>query len=83
MNADHFEIVGRVNSVETIAVSGSIRELENLRELFGKGRWRKLKGVATIRFRTGQTWTAELHWCEAHGVGKRKMKIKRLIKRLS
>jgi len=65
----HFEIVGEISDIETIAVGHRIRELSRLRRLYGKGRWRKFKGVALIRLR-GQLRKAELHWYEAHGIVK-------------
>ncbi len=74
-----FEIIGDISEIEIIAVGNAIRDIARLRRQFGKGRWRKLKGMATIRLENGQVYTAELHWYEAHGIGKRKMKIKRLI----
>ena len=72
----YFEIIGEITEVETIAVGGSIREIALLRRQFGRGRWRKLKGVATVRLPSGRIRRVELHWYEAHGVGKRKVKIK-------
>ena len=74
-----FEIVGAVSNIEVIAVGRSIRELPRLRRAYGPGRWRKLKGMATVRFDDGSRCGAELHWYEAHGIGKRKMKIKRFL----
>jgi hypothetical protein len=71
-----FEIIGEVTEVETIAVGSSIRELARLRRQFGRGRWRKMKGVAAVRLPSGRIRRVELHWYEAHGVGRRKMKIK-------
>lgn len=72
----YFEIIGEITEVETIAVGSSIREIALLRRQFGRGRWRKLKGVATVRLPSGRIRKVELHWYEAHGVGKRKLKIK-------
>ncbi|MBV8856665.1 MAG: hypothetical protein JOZ02_06875 [Acidobacteria bacterium] len=72
----YFEIIGEVTEVETIAAGSSIRELALLRRQFGRGRWRKLKGVATVRLPSGRIRKVELHWYEAHGVGRRKLKIK-------
>lgn len=72
----YFEIIGEITEVETIAVGGSIREIALLRRQFGRGRWRKLKGVATVRLPSGRIRKVELHWYEAHGVGRRKLKIK-------
>lgn len=71
-----FEVVGAIEDIETIAVGPSIRELTLLRKQFGRGRWRKLKGKAKVQLRNGRIRLAEVHWYEAHGIGKRKMKIK-------
>ena len=75
----HFEIVGEISDVETIAVGNRIRELSRLRRSYGKARWRKLKGVALIRLRSGQLREAELHWYEAHGIGRKEVKRKRYL----
>jgi hypothetical protein len=75
----HFEIIGPVSDVETIAVGGAIRELRRLQNQFGKGRWRKLKGIASVRLSDGIVRSAEVHWYEAHGIGKRNQKIKRFV----
>jgi hypothetical protein len=74
-----FEIVGDITEIEPIAVGRSIRELARLQKQFGKGRWRKLKGVATVRLKNGRVRRVELHWYEAHGIGKKKIKIKRYL----
>ena len=74
-----FEIVGEIKNVERIAVNTSIRDLARLRRLYGKGRWRKLKGSARIQLSSGKIRDAELHWYEAHGVGKREIRLKRYI----
>jgi hypothetical protein len=74
-----FEIVGRIRNVETIAVGGRIRDIMLLRKQFGPGRWRKMKGVADIRLGDGTIRIAEIRWYEAHGVGRRKMKVKRFL----
>jgi hypothetical protein len=63
--------------VETIAEGNSIRILALLRERYGDGRWRKLKDVANISLNNGEIRLAEIHWFEAHGIGKKMMKIKR------
>lgn len=70
-----FEIVGRVTDIQTIAVDLSIREHAELKEQHGGRRWRKLKGVATVRLVNDNLRRAEVHWYEAHGVGKRRLKI--------
>ena len=71
-----FELVGAVRDAETIAAGRAIRELRRLRRRYGKGRWRKRKGVATVRLQDGTLHRAEVHWYEAHGIGRREMKIK-------
>ena len=75
----HFEIIGDITNVETIAVVHSIRELKRLQKQYGKGRWRKLKGIAKVRLQNGDIYIAEVHWYEAHGIGKKKMKIKKIL----
>jgi hypothetical protein len=72
----NFEIIGDITNIEIIAVGNSIRELERLRKTYGSGRWRKLKGVATISLDDGTICEAELHWYEAHGIVKKEIKIK-------
>lgn len=74
-----FAVVGEIESIELIAKGPSIRERARLVQQFGRGRWRKLKGFATVRLPTGDTFRAELHWYEAHGIGRRKLKIKRKL----
>jgi len=74
-----FELVGSISAIETIAVNVSIRELASLKEQYGGRRWRKLKGACVVRLPNGNVRRAELHWYEAHGVGKRRMKIKRFM----
>jgi hypothetical protein len=75
----NFEIIGEITQTETIAIGGKIRILPLLRKRYGKGRWRKLKGIAKVRLLDGTIRLAELHWFEAHGIGKRKMRIKRFL----
>ena len=67
----HFQIVGSISHIQTIAVNRNIRILGLLQKGCGGGRWRKLKGVANVRLSDGTTRLAEVHWCEAHGIGKR------------
>jgi hypothetical protein len=74
-----FEITGEITAIETIAAGTSIREMARLRRQYGQGRWRKIKGTATIRLADGMVCEAELHWYEAHGVGKKEIKIKRIF----
>jgi hypothetical protein len=74
-----FEIVDEITQIQTIAVGTGIRELQRLRRLYGRGRWRKLKGVALVRLRSGTIRKAELHWYEAHGIGRKEIKRKRYV----
>ena len=74
-----FEVIGGIRHKETIAQGHGIRDLAMLRELYGPGRWRKCKGVATVLLETGEVRPAELHWYEAHGIGRRREKIKRYL----
>ncbi|MBZ5590533.1 MAG: hypothetical protein LAO05_18440 [Acidobacteriia bacterium] len=71
-----FEIIGEV---EMIAVGSRIRDLPRLRRLYGRGRWRKLKGVAVVRLRTGRIRKVELHGHEAHGIGRKKIERKQYV----
>jgi hypothetical protein len=75
----HFEIIGDITDIEPIAVGSAIREVTRLRKQYGRGRWRKLKGIALIRLANGRLRRAELHWYEAHGIGKREIKRKRYM----
>jgi hypothetical protein len=74
-----FEIISDIKNIEPIATQHSIRELKNLQRMYGIGRWRKLKGIAEIQFESGEIYIAEIHWYEAHGIGKKKIKIKRIL----
>jgi hypothetical protein len=74
-----FEIISEIRDVETIASGSGVRDLLRLRKMHGEGRWRKLKGVGTVRLPSGRLRLAEIHWYEAHGVGKRDFKIKRYL----
>jgi len=74
-----FEIVGELSVVETIATGSGIRELDRLQKRYGRGRWRKRKGIARVRLSDGEIMLAELHWHEATGIGKREFKIKRYL----
>jgi hypothetical protein len=74
-----FSIVGPIKIVGTIATGRSIRELLRLRRLYGRGRWRKRKGVAIVRLRDGTLLRAEVHWYEATGIGRKEFKIKRFL----
>jgi hypothetical protein len=74
-----FEIVGEITHVETFAVGSSIREVARLRKFYGRGRWRKRKGIARVRLPDGVTRLVELQRYEAHGIGRKEFKIKRYL----
>jgi len=75
----NFEIISAITEIDTIAISNSIDELKRLRKQYGEGRWRKLKGVAMIRLRSGRVRKAEIHWYEADGIGRKEFKRKRYM----
>ena len=75
----YFEIIGEIEEVETIAIGGKIRDIMRIQKQYGPGRWRKLKGMAKVRLESGRICKAELHWYEAHGIGRKKIKIKRIL----
>jgi hypothetical protein len=74
-----FEIVGKIVGIEIIARGPGIRHISRLNRQYGRGKWRKLKGFAVVRLSSGRERYAELHWYEAHGIGRRDMKRKRYI----
>lgn len=74
-----FEIIGRIERQETIAVGEEIREIARLRKFYGQGKWKKKKGVGTIKLSDGTAYRAEVHWYELHGVGRKEIKIKKLL----
>jgi len=76
----HFEIIGKIKNAETFATGSGIRELRRLQKAYGKGRWRKRKGIAQIKLPDGSIRSAELHWYEATGIGKKEFKIKRYLR---
>jgi hypothetical protein len=71
-----FKILSEVRNVQVIAVGKSIRDRARLRKYYGRGRWRKLKGVANVRLPDGTIRLAEVHWYEAHGIGRKEFKLK-------
>ncbi|WP_129674672.1 hypothetical protein [Candidatus Chloroploca sp. Khr17] len=75
----HFDIISEIQNIETIATNTGIREVERLRKVYGKAKWRKKKGIATIALADGTTHQAELHWYEATGFGRKEVKIKYLL----
>jgi hypothetical protein len=77
--SEDFEVIGSIEEIETIAIGNRIREIARLRKAFGAGRWRKLKGIALVRFEDGTIHRVELHRYEAHGIGRKKLKIKEYL----
>jgi hypothetical protein len=75
----NFEIIDESTEIETIARGSGIRDLDRLHRIYGQGNWRKMKGVAHIRLSNGRVCLAELHWYEAHGIGKKELKRKRYL----
>jgi hypothetical protein len=75
----HFEILSEISEVETFATGSGIREIARLRRVYGRGRWRKRKGIARIRLPDGSIQVAELHWYEATGIGRKELEIKHLL----
>ncbi|RJQ49752.1 MAG: hypothetical protein C4530_22865 [Desulfobacteraceae bacterium] len=71
-----FKIIGDITHVESIASGSSVRERVRLSKQYGQGRWRKLKGMAHVRLVDGTIRLAEIHWYEAHGIGKIEYKLK-------
>ena len=76
---ESFDIVSEISEIETIAIGSAIRDLIRLQKYYGRGRWRKMKGIALIRLSNGMVRKAELHWYEAHGIGKKEYKRKRYL----
>jgi hypothetical protein len=75
----HFEIVGEISEIETIATGPGVRTFKVLRKRYGGRRWRKRKGITTVRLVGGSIRMAEVHWYESHGVGRKSWKIKRFL----
>ncbi|MCW6034798.1 hypothetical protein K4A83_00705 [Spirulina subsalsa FACHB-351] len=71
-----FEIISEISDIEIIAVGNGIRDRSRLQKYYGKGKWRKLKGVAQVRLPNNMIRLAEIHWYEAHGIGKKEFKLK-------
>ena len=77
-----FELIGDIAHVEVIAAGPGVRLRSYLRKAYGRGRWRKMKGTATVRLPNGARRVVELHWYQAHGIGRRDIKIKRYLDEL-
>ena len=73
-------ILGKISAVQAIAAGRSVHALPRLERLYGRGRWRKMKGVAIVRLRNGSIRVSELHWYEAHGIGRFEFKRKRDVR---
>ena len=69
----NFAVIGAITEIEIIAIGNHIRDLKRLQKLYGRGRWRKLKGRASVRLANGHIRLAELHWYEAHGIGRKEL----------
>ena len=76
----YFELIGPIRQVETIAIAHSIRDRARLRRRYGRGHWRKRKGIATVRLADGFVCEAEVHWYEASGIGTRELRVKQLFR---
>ena len=74
-----FTVISEFSNIEIIALGSKIKDVERLRKVYGKGRWRKIKGLAKVKFTDGTVNTAEIHWYEAHGIGKKEFKIKTIL----
>lgn len=74
-----FDIINRIEEIETIAIGNNICNLAYLEKNYGSGRWRKLKGKTLIRLPNGKVRLVELHWYEAHGIGRKNIKIKHYL----
>lgn len=75
----HFEIISEITDIQPIAVATRIRDIARLHRRYGRGRWRKMKGAALVRLASGRIRLAELHWYEAHGIGRKEIKRKRYL----
>ncbi len=71
-----FDLIGNITAIEPIPAGRGIRDRRRLHRVYGKGRWRKLRGIATVRLVDGTIHTAEVHWYEAHGIGRKELKLK-------
>lgn len=74
-----FKVIGEVQNKEIIAVGNNIRELSQLKKKYGDGRWRKMKGFTNVQLEDYSIYRVEIHWYEAHGIGRKEYKIKRFL----
>ena len=77
-----FEVVGAIREIQAIATGRGVRIRKHLARRYGRGNWRKMKGLAEVMYPDGSVWLAELHWFEAHGIGRKDLKIKRVLHQL-
>jgi hypothetical protein len=75
----NFEILGEIGEIQTIASGRGVYIRRYLERTYGKGRWRKMKGIANVKLADGTIFEAEIHWFEAHGIGRKDFKIKRAL----
>jgi hypothetical protein len=78
-----FRLISAITSVQVIAKGSGVDIRHELNRVYGRGYWRKLKGVATVEYENGQIWEVELHWFEAHGIGQKRMKDKYKLTRIA
>lgn len=74
-----FEIIDEIQHIETIAIGSHIQNLAYLQKIYGRGRWRKLKSDTFVKLPNGYIRHVEIHWYEAHGIGRKDIKIKRYL----
>jgi hypothetical protein len=77
-----FKIASELRNIEMIASGRGVRSRLELIRRFGNGNWRKMKGTAEVMYSDGNVWLAELHWYEAHGIGRKIIKVKKRLRRL-
>ena len=75
-----FKILSGIRDIEAIASGRGVYIRRYLERTYGQGHWRKMKGIATVELADGTICEAEIHWYEAHGIGRKDFKIKRLIR---
>ena len=80
MDKPGIKILGEIKDIETIASGRGVYLRRYLERTYGQGRWRKMKGIATVELPNGVICKAELHWYEAHGIGRKDFKIKRVVR---
>ena len=76
----YFQVVSLITNREMIATGNSIQEINRLRKIYGKGNWKKVKGICRVKLEDKSIYKAEVHWYESHGIGRKEMKIKLFIK---